>query len=268
MSKSKIFPESYYTFNDLSYEELLNAFNNNLTVLGFVEKICTDSGELLIKFGEGLFGRLPFDEVTIYPFSYSSNPNRPLPIQICTLLHKNVRVKITQCDGNNIKLSRKSNMLEAYEHLKDCSSVLFNITNTTLSMAFGDIGDGIVACMHIKEVCKTRIKNISEYFHPKDNVWVNVLSYDNLRQFRVSYKSTFPAYKPEDFHHGDVYKAKICNPLDKERSAYFVEISPNITGIMTTTELTPLLKYGDFIECRVRRADPRGLKLQFIRLMN
>lgn len=266
MLKSQIFPESYYEFKLLSFEQIKRAYSECKTITGYVEALLTDKKELIVKLGDGIIGHLPFSEVTIYPHTYSKNPSRTLPVQICTLLHKKIRVKVTHIDENTITLSRKANMEEAHEYIKTCSSVLFHITSIIPSIAFGDIGDGINARLHILEVCKARLKSITEYFHRNDMVWVKVKSFDSKKGFCLSYKDTFAPYCPDNFHVGDVFEGKIGQPVDTEHSGYYVDIFPNVTGIMDATILTPLLRYGDKVECYVYKADKAGLKLKFVRL--
>lgn len=270
MKKSQIYPEAKYEFEELSFEEVCDAYENNDTITGFVEEIRANQKELLIKLGKNIYGHLPFSEVTIYPFTYSSNPNRPLPIQVCTLLSKKVRVKITSIpDDDGIVLSRKKNMEEAYEYLTTCASCMFHITSLLPKMAFGDVGDGINACINVREVCRSRIRNISEYFHAGDMFWVNIIDKDDKKQFFVSYKQTFPRYNPDDFRHGDVYEGRICEAIDDEHTGYYVDIigCPNVSGILDANSLTPLLTYGTKVECYVCKTSEKGLKLRFVKII-
>lgn len=266
--KARILPECCYQFNEMSYEDIKTAYSKQTTITGYVEEILTDKEEVMVKLGENMYGYIPFSEVTIYPLSYSHSSTRLYPVQIAILYHKNVRVKVSNITKERICLSRKQNMEEAYEHLKDCSTVYFHITSQTASMAFGDIGAGINGFLRIIDVCKARIRNISEYFHKHDMVWMSVLEVDDTKQFSLSYKNTFPPYSPKDFRTGDVYQGRIGEPVDRLHSGYYIDISPNVNGIMDANSMTPILRYGDKVECYISKSDAKGLKLKFLKKLN
>ena len=266
MLKSQIKPESCYEFVNMSRADILNAYNERETITGYVESILSKEEKVIVKLGEGIFATLPFEETTMYPFSYSQNFLHTLPKEIYTLRSRNIRIKVTSVDGDNIIVSRKENMIEACDYLAKCTSVLFHITGLKATLAFGDIGDGIPARLSIKDVCKSRLQNIAEYFHINDCIWVNIIGENEDKKFFVSYKDTFPPFNPKDYQRGDVYVGKICQPIDNENlPGYYIDISPNVSGILDITPVTPLLRYGDKVECTVRRADERGLKLRFLR---
>lgn len=265
--KSKILPEGCYEFKELTNAEILEACRQSLTVTGIVTNV--QDNALIVKLGEEIFGTLPFEEATIYPFTYSSNRKRALPIQIYTLLKKQIRVKIVSVDPTSdsedaIILSRKANMLEAVEYLSNCDYGLFKISNSTPTMLFGDIGEGINGRITIREVTRSRIKNVAEYFHVDDECPVKILEKDDLNRFNLSYKETFPKYNPEQFVAGDSYYAVVHEPVDQAHSGYFVCINPQITGIMDVDETTRF-EYGDHVTCKVKYANAKGLKLSLVK---
>lgn len=270
--KSKLLPEASYEFKELTKAEVLEACSQSQTVTGIVVKIRNNS--LIVKlgkqYGEEILGTLPFEEVTIYPFTYSRNRKKTLPIQIYTLLDKKIRVKITSVslisdsEEDDIMLSRKQNMLEAVDYLSKCEYAPFRVVNSLPTKLFGDIGDGINGKIPIKEVTKSRIRNVAEYFHIGDECLVKIISKDELNRFNLSYKETFAKYQPENFVVGDSYHAVVHEPVDQAHSGYFVCINPQVTGIMDVDENTRF-EYGDRVTCKVKQANPKGIKFALVK---
>ena len=267
MKMSKIYPESQYTLQPLTRELLVKACSENTTVTGRVEKILTQSRELLVWFNGGIFGYLPFEEATIYDYQYSKNPNRQLPINICILLGRNVRVKVTQVTEERISLSRKKNMLEAFEYLKSCSSATFHTTNLTVYNAFGDIGDGINAKINVREASKARIRNIGEVIRKDDVMRVAIMCHDDTRRFEVSSRQLHKEFEPEDFFEGMAIRGTVNEALDDTYSAFFIMVNPQVCGIMDVNSWTPELCYGDKIEATVTKVTPKGINLTFNKLI-
>ena len=263
---SKILPEACYEFKPLTIEDVLEAYKTNTTITGLVVKVRSDA--LIVKLGEELFGTLPFEETTIYPFTYSTNKKKPLPLQIYTILKKQIRIKVTSINfstdsEDNIVLSRKANMIEAVERLSKREYVLFKVTSLTPSLVFGDCGDGICGRITISEVTKSRIQNVAEYFHVNDELIVKILNMDELNRFNLSYKERFPEYNPKQFMVGDSYVATVPAPVDQAHSGYFVCINPQVTGIMDA-DTSMRFQYGERVVCRVKRVCNKGLKLTFV----
>lgn len=271
MLKSKILPESEYTFKELSWLDIENAWRDAETITGKVTDILADKQILIVFLGKSenggdIMGILPFSEVTIYPFKYSSNPNRVLPLQIATLKNKLIRVKVAYIKDEYIKLSRKANMLNAIEHIKECEFGFFDIQSLTEKMCFGDIGDGVVGCISIKNVSKSRIMNVCERLHKGDKTWTKILSFNEERQsFFLSYKETFKEYNSKDYKPGDTISCTVCTPVDAAHSGYFVEVTPQVSGIVDANNLTPILAYGDSVECIIKTTNKNGLKLRYLR---
>jgi len=264
MIKSNILPESCYVFKNLSRESIINAHKENSTITGLVEKILYDKEELLVKLGQDIFAYLPFNEVTIYPFRYSKNPKRKLPLQICMLLHKEIRVKVTSITDSRIELSRKDNLNEMCNFIKNCDIVPFKITHMTTTMVFGDCGNGVDGCMNIGELSRTFIKNTSEYVHKGQLIWVKVLHCNENNSFALSYKETFPRYDPENFKEGDAVVGKVGMPVNEKQTAFYVSISPQVYGIFTVRDWMPHFNYGDTVECSITSTTPNHLKLRFL----
>lgn len=277
MKMAQIFPENSYKLKALSYQEIVKACENSTTVTGRVVKILSEFKELLVAFDDvksidelncsTICGYLPFDQVSIYPDKYSKDPNRKSPITVGILLGKKVRVKITEVTVNRITLSRKKNMEEAYEHLCGCTSTNFYVTSLTTYNAFGDIGEGITARLNIKEATKARIKNIAEIVRPKDVIRVSLLKHNSEKCFEVSYKQLFKEFNPNDYFKGMAVRGVVNEPTNMSYTAFYISLTPQVSGILDVTSWMPELRYGDTVECSVSRVTERGLNLTFLKLI-
>ena len=91
-------PEREYSLTDAhTNQDFANFIKANVTVTAYVEEIDQENNELLVRVGD-ILCHLPFDEVTIYSLTYSKNTQRTIPVQICTLVHNKIRVKVDYID--------------------------------------------------------------------------------------------------------------------------------------------------------------------------
>lgn len=264
MLKSKIYPESYYTFKELSRKQVILAKENGTTIIGCVTGILAETEEVEVKLGQDLFGYLPFAEVTIYPLKYSAHVTRAHPIQIEKIRNKNICVKVTDVTDDKITLSRKQNMLEAFEHLRQCEAAYFHISNVEQAFAYGDIGAGLSARIYIREISRNHLSSVCEKFHKDDTVLVAILDVNENRMFELSYKRMFRPYNPDDYKPGDPIECQISLPVDEMHSGYYASVTPQVRGIVDTTEA---LRYGDKVLCSVNRTTEKGLKLRLLKVL-
>ena len=271
MEKEKIinspyWPEDEYAVdNKITVTGLIEACKENKTVTGIVVAIMQE--ELIVKFGD-IQAHLPFAEVTMYPLTYSKNKERKFPVQICTLLHKKVRVKVIEVNKDEITVSRKKNMIEACEVLKNCETVHCKVTNLAPKNLFCDIGDGINSILNIKEINKGRSQNVADFFHKGDLFSAKILFFDDLGRFNISYKAMFKEYSPEDYFPGDALECRVFCPVDNRMTGFYVSITPQVSGILDVTPWMPALKYGQMLEAIVKKAGPKGLTLRFVRMLS
>lgn len=121
-------PEICHDFVPLTRDYVASAYATGTTVTGFVERILPEQKVLVVKLGDGIMGILPFTEVTMYPLRYSRRNTSNIPTNIRCLMSKKIRVKITKISGSEIILSRKQNMLEAYDTLLNTKTTSMYIT--------------------------------------------------------------------------------------------------------------------------------------------
>lgn len=269
MKKSKnILPEACYTPKNLTMAEVQKAFKTKETIVGVVKNSIPTGTEVEVRLSEELVGFMPFDETTIYPFTYSTiNPNFTMPIQILCLRGKNVCVKVKSITDGKIILSRKDNMFEAFEHISLQATLPFNVTGLRTKAVYGDVGHGIAAKIYLTDLCKCRIRSVSEICKVGDSFVVSVLGFDELKRLTVSYKNTFPEYNPNNYKNGDIVTGTINEPVDNNFTGLFVNVSPQVVGILDYHSWHPALHYGDVVECVVSKASAKGLRLRFLKVL-
>ena len=265
----KILPEACYTVGNMSFKDVEKAFKDNMTVVGLVEAISQKDENLTIRLGEDVIAYLPFSEATMYNLTYSqNNPEFPFPLQVGCLKEKTICAKVKTIRGHRIILSRKDNMLEVLELIKDATTLPFNVTATRTKIVFGDVGQGVQARISVPDLCKARIRSTSEICKKGDSFFVKVMSLDDLGRFNVSYKDTFPEYNPDNYIPGEMITGVINEPVDSKFSGFFVNVGPQVAGILDYQSWHPILHYGDTVECVISSASPKGLHLKLSKVVS
>ena len=259
---TRIRPESQYDFIPLTHKEIVEAYASNSAVTAYVEEIYPDLEVVKVKLGNDITATLPFSEFTIYPLRYSNKYSDNIPTNIRCMYTQKIRVKITYVDGDNVTVSRKQNMQEAYENLLVTQRTPMLITEVIQKTGFGDVGDGITGKILINDVCRTHIRHVKERLSKGEIIDVVILGADAEQRFAVSYKDTFKEYQKEDYPVG----TKICGRIGDwikvgSTSTYYVEVTPQVPAILTIFEHCHL-KYGTTVECVVTGANEKGLYLK------
>ena len=264
---STFMPESYYKFSPMSMEDITSAYERHETVTGFVESIDVENEVLYVRLGSENLASMPFSEVTIYPFRYTKKDSSTLPTNIRCIIHKQIRVKITDINNEVITVSRKQNMQEAHNILLKKDKVSMYITNIIPKTVFGDIGEGINAKIFINEISRTHLKSSREFFKKGQAIDVILLGTDDEMRFIASYKRSFPPYRKEDYTVGMTIRGKVGDWIKIcSTSAYYVSITPQVSGIMNIPQRM-YLDYGCDVECIVNEATDKGLELAFSKVL-
>ena len=258
----KLMPEHDYSFNLLTREEI----TEGSAITGFVEKILPDKKIVRVRLGIGLVADMPFSETTIYPLRYSTKRESAIPSNIWCLLKKRIRVKVIKITPDEIFVSRKQNMQDAFEKLQNITSTKMYITEVIPKTAFGDIGDGIVGKILINNVCRCHIQSVRDYLHRGQSIDVVIMSTDAEQRFNVSYKDACKPYNPDDYKVGMTIVGKIGNWIKVTKvSEYYVNISPQVSGILNINKHMHL-DYGTDVECLITGVGDKGLFLELVRV--
>jgi len=264
MRKSEILPEICYNYKALSLEEIFNAFVDKQTVTGRVEKLLPEQQIVVVRLGDEIVSHMPYCEATIYPLRYPKNLTSSIPANIYSLVGKNIRVRITGIGGHFIKVSRKASMISALENIYKSELATFHIKSVEHKCAFGDVGAGIIGRMIIDEVCRTHIKSIKEYFKPNAIIPIKILEITEDKCANVSYKQTFQPYNKQEYTVGMVVRGKVCDYIRNSKNpGFYINISPQVSGIMDVKSGQKQFKYGAMVECLIRDASEHGLHLDF-----
>ena len=268
MHTCEILPEVCYEYRSLSLEDVFIAYADKITVTGYVEEILLHEQIVSVRLGDNFIAHMPFSEATIYPIVYNPNSNNTIPEEIAYLYRKNIRIKITRLNGNFITVSRKASMLEAFSHLKSLKFATLHVTNTKHFTVFGDIGCGVKATISNNEICRTHIRSVREYLNTGDIIKVAVMDVDDANHFILSYKNTFTPYNTDDYYIGMTIQGKVGDWFKHHKQAgFYINITPQVSGIMNARSDIPYLKYGRIVECKVTGIGKRGLHLEFLRLV-
>ncbi|MBQ8043969.1 MAG: hypothetical protein IJ272_07480 [Clostridia bacterium] len=260
-------PEFHHNYKNLTRAEVMDAHTSGRTITGFVEGVIENRNALKVHIGQELYAQLPFSEVTIYPLRYNSRNKSELPTNIRCLLHRKVRVKVTVVTSTYIEVSRKKNMEEALEEIKKCEKLPMYVTQVIDRSAFGDIGEGICGKLFINEVSQCHIHKVGEYISAGQTIDVVILEPDNEQRVNVSYKQSFKPYCKEDYYIGMNICCKVGDWIQvADTSSYYVNIAPQVSGIMTINEHKHI-KYGSDVECVVTGVGEKGLFLKFTKLL-
>ncbi len=265
MEKHQFLPEACYKYVPLSLEDVFNAYVDKQAITVHVEKLLPEKKIVVVRLNDELVAHMPYSEATIYDLHYSEKNPSPIPTNVFTLTGKNIRVKVIRLNGPFITVSRKANMLQAFENLCQSTKATFHIKSIGRKYAFGDVGAGIIGRVIIDEVCRTHIKSVREYLRKNDIVDVAILTRTPNNYFDLSYKNTCPPYNKKDYEIGMRLVGKVCDHVhNTKKPGYYVRISPQVSGIMNARSGQPFFKYGTMVECYVSNASDQGLHLEFV----
>lgn len=255
-------PEIKHDFVPLTREYIASAYATGTTVTGFVERVLPEEKVVEVKLGDDIMGILPFTEVTMYPLRYSRRNKSNIPTNIRCLISKKIRVKITRITGDEITLSRKQNMVEAYYKLLNMKTASMYITEVIEKSAFGDIGEGLTGKILINEVCRTHIRHVKQRLSIGQIIDVAILGIDSEKCFSASYRQTFTPFCKEDYPVGTAITGTVGDWIVvADISKYFMEITPQVAGILIINKHQHL-KHGTKMACIVTGANERGLYLE------
>lgn len=255
----RINPEvTYYLNESLTIEDVKEAYKYNKTLTGKV--ICIDAAAKLVKvsLSRGLTAKMSWNDVTIKKLTFKFAGNTKVPPQVSSLFGKKVRVKVKAVSDNNIFVSRKANMLEAWNEVKKLpDNYVFNASYTGTSQygayLFYDIGEGLVAFCHIHDCTAVFVPNIAEWIKYGEihKVSITVLNEEDDYSINCSRKKACPK-DIEDFCKYDIVNVKISK-MTSDSTGYHVEVTPRLSGIADFPYKERQIKYGEVVKASIRK---------------
>ena len=264
MDQKQIFlPESMYKVDsEMTYERLSDLYESGQTVTGTVTRLNSKDELLEVYLGENLTGIMPFASSTIYPlYRYGGiSPN------IYELVGKNIQAKIKCIDGNKIFLSRRENMLNALELLRDKTDKIeyTSIIGFSKSSAFIDMGAGIIGRIRSKAFSPVKFRDIRDVgIKVGDIISAKITEFlEEDNKFELSRVDILPSHY-EVFNPNDVVVCKVFEPVcDLGNIGYYVLINNNYCGIVDSPKVK--LNYGDNIIGYIKKLKDEGIKLTLV----
>lgn len=261
------YPEKFYKITESSYEELERIKNENKFVVGIADNWDYETKSLIVNLQNGFLGIIPKNELTIEDLKYPDGNTEEIPMQAKSKIGKKICAKIEKIYGNTIYLSRKALQEEAFSELKENSMYKVVVTNIVPYGIYVDVACGITAFIHVSEISTTRFKDVSDV-NISLNTTIDAILMQITPRLCMSYRRaiTVPILEPGEYTLG-VVRSEL-----PDRSGYFVELSPNESGIVDTNDTT--LEYGETIRCMVKNmkcvSDKKGdIEIQYkLKLIN
>ena len=212
-----------------------------------IEQICEDKTPVEGTITEENKGGLVADVKGVRVFIPASQTDVPRGGDLSALLHKNVKLKITEVNRGRRRVVGSIRAVTA-EARKAASEKIWNeievgkkyqgtVKSLTSYGAFVDIG-GVDGMVHVSELSWNRIKNPAEVVSVGDVIEVYVISYDpEKKKISLGYKTA--ENNPwniftSNYHIGDVVKAKVVRMMT---FGAFAEIIPGVDGLIHISQI-------------------------------
>lgn len=263
----KFLPEMYYSLdNNMSLDKIKRAKDSGDFLVAKVLILDSEQNCLNVYLGNGFYGKIPLDEFTIYPTRRSNGNYSP---SVYSLIGKHICVCVEKILENRVILSRKANMLNAFDHFssllgKDISCF---ITSIVPWGTFVDIGQGIHGLIHINNLTLSRINDPSVLGFKKNTfIRAKITSIDSEKyQVSLNHKELFENLA-HTLNSGDIVEVTTLSPIDDRESGYFVFLNHNTPALMDPPEGIKI-PYGAKVIARVKgvsRKNPNNLQLNFL----
>lgn len=264
----------------LEMNDVKDALEKNMTLTANVIYIDELNQKIIVKLGGEILGVLPWNEVTMYPLtnkyrlSPSSKQYELRPDQISAIDGKKIRVKVKDITKKGIILSRKDNMLEAWEQIKqipDYTIVKGSVIGFHKSEAgiFIDIGEGVTTFCHFREYTATR-GVLSEWVKYGDVIDVMVYGVSDAKK-RINCSRKLTCSIDEDyssFKKYDILDVKVASlAFNKEGfCGYHVEVNPIVTGIADAPYIARPIQLGETVQAVIRniKVNERKMSLSIL----
>lgn len=266
MSKETYLPESMLNIDlTMTYEKLSFFYESYSSVTGNVIRLNVDEELLYVDLGGGIIGIMPFTEATIYSIRKNDGTLSP---NITHLTRKTIQAKIKNFKDNTIILSRKDNMLDALEVLKQQTKIeSAKITGLSSASAFIDIGAGIIGRSSGRHFSPTIYRDVKDTgIHVGDTISVMITEFlEDKLQFELSRVAAIPPVS-EIYKENTFVDCKVFDPVENGKGiGYYVTFHNNdFCGIVDSRNVE--LHYGDEIEAVIKRIVDDKPRLQFIAL--
>lgn len=269
MDTKSIMPEAFYSLdNFMSYEKLSRKLSSGEFVVGKVISWNRVKQLFNVSLGNDIIATLPISETSIYP---TLNPTGVLKPEAYYLIGKIICAKIISICNDEIIISRKANMLEAFDKIKNLENEIVDcyVKSAQNIMLFLDIGFGISGMLHVCNLCDARIDNVLDIgIKEEDFIKAKIASIDSGKFYvSMGYKELFEDVS-KVLNYNDLIEVIALLPInsDKKPDGYFAYVNPKTSAILNPP-VNSTIPYGSRIVARVRTSRPGKLKLGFVRFI-
>ena len=242
--KEGLYPEEYYELdNNMDINKIEEALKNQCTITGEVNFFDEKKRCLGIKICSNIMAEMPWEEITYNGnLTYYSDSKEKIPKEVYGMLKRNkIIVKVIEIKNEKIIVSRRKNIIEATEKMKE-KIVLNNVIYGKISAIcnkglFIDIGEGITAFCPTRYVSKSYIHDMTKFFCNDPIIKVRIVELEDGKitvSRRDSKVGNYSNYKPNDNVTVKIGTALINSSNKIE--AYFAEIEPDVSGIVKIQE--------------------------------
>ncbi len=170
---------------------------------------------------------------------------------------------------------RLERMAEAVGGLSGGQVLTGRVTRVEPFGAFVDIGNGLEGLVHVSNVSRKRVEDVTKVLEPGQSVQVMVLDVkDGGRKLSLGMKQLEPDPWAEVTHALSVdqqIKGKVTRIAD---FGAFIELLPGVDGLLHVSQysrervrdLTRLVKVGDELDVRITAIDPSSQRISLSRL--
>lgn len=227
-------PESFYSLdNEMSLDKITRAKNNGSFLVAKALKWSEASQSVIADLGNDFKGEIPLNEFSIYP---AIRLNGYISSTVYSLIGKNICACVQEIsDDNTIILSRKANMLKAFNFIEQCQThiVTCSITSIANYGLFVDVGFGITGLIKTNELTVIPIHSPSDLgFTTKQFLDARITSVDaDKHQISLNHKDLF-ANEAYSLVPGDIVEVITLRPINEIEDGYWVHISHNTPALM------------------------------------
>ncbi len=264
--RKNVMPERLYSLdNNMSLEKIIQAKKTGDFLIAHVLYFDSKHGCLKVNLGNHINGEIPLDEFTIYS---TIRTNGNISASVYSLIGQNVCTCVREiCDESKIILSRKENMIKAFNLIAQSNDKIFSclIQNVVPYGLFVDVGHGINGFIHTQNLVLSRIDNpMVVGFKPLDSINAKITSINTEKyQIALNHKCLVDNLA-NSLNSGDVVP---CTTLaSNENHGYFVYLNENTPALMDEPNGLNI-KYGSRVSAVVKpfRPDhPDRVRLRFL----
>lgn len=258
-------PESSFCIDDtMSQQKICRAHATGEFLTCKVVRWNSQKEFLEVSLGNGFHGVIPKEEISIYPLKHS--PYFSVGATIYTLVGRTICVCVKKISDHAIILSRKENMIKAFEYIKNNTKKIFTCQITSIENygLFVEVGCGITGLLPQEALTVSKLTNPKDVkFMVKDFISAKITGVDETKyHISLSHKDLCTDLS-DVLNENDIIVAVCLAPVNE--SGYFGYVNPATTAIIDVPPGFKIL-YGKKVVCRVKQPakSQNKLKLDFI----